>query len=120
MKNLKPYLPSLGMVAVVVLQALYAAYTDGALTTVELLNVVIALLGAVALYIVPNVQGAGWLKPLTAALTAALLVVVNGLTDVGMTPQLWIMAVIQFFGGLGIVIGTNRYAPKHAPLDQAA
>jgi hypothetical protein len=112
MNALKPYLPSLGMILAAVLQALYAALDDGKVSSQELLTLFIALLGAVTLYIVPKVQGATWLKPLVAGLTAAGVAGQTAYADGHLSAQDYVTVLIQLLVGFGIVLGTNRHVPE--------
>lgn len=113
--DIKQVLPLLGAVLLAVLQALQAAYSDGAVSLVEALNLGIVLGGAVVTYVIPNVSGsvAGWLKPLITAATAGVLVLVNALQDAGVTEQTWVMVAIQVIGAVVVVAPVNKYAPKH-------
>lgn len=119
MTSIKQYLPILGMVLAAVLNVLYLALQDGALSAVEILNLVIALCGAIVLYVVPRFPGLTWLKPLTAAVTAAVMVLIDAIQGGGITQSTWVMAAIQFLVGLGIVAATNSnvplYTARHAP-----
>lgn len=111
MKALKQYLPLFGMVLAVVLQALYTSIQDGALSLTEFLTIAIALTGAIATYVVPRLEGATWLKPLTAGVTAALVFLISALVDGTISAQEWTMCAIQVLAGLGIVAVTNSNVP---------
>lgn len=112
---IKEYLPVLGMLLATVLQVLYVALQDNVVTGVEALNLFIALVGAVTLYVVPRFPGVLWLKPVVAAITAALMVFADAMLSVGISPQTWVMAGIQFLVGLGIVAATNKNVPLTLP-----
>lgn len=111
---LKQYLPVIGMVIAAVLNVLYVAYADNTITLYEALNLVVALLGAIATYVVPRAPGIMWLKPAVAAATAALMVIVDAVASAGVNSQTWVMAAIQAFVGLGIVAATNKNVPLTA------
>jgi hypothetical protein len=117
---IKQYLPVLGMVLAAVLNVLYVAYADNTITLYEGLNLILAVLGAVTLYVVPRAPGVLWLKPAVAAATAALMVVVDAVASSGINSQTWIMAGIQALVGLGIVAATNKNVPLTQPLPKAA
>ena len=119
---LRQYLPILGMVLVVVLQAVYTAFNDSKLSPVELLNIMLALAGAITVYVVPKLAGLIWLKPLVAAVTAALMVFLDAFSKepFAVSPQTWIMAAIQFLVGLGIVAYGNRDVPLTSTPARAA
>lgn len=114
MRALKQYLPVFGMVLAVVLQALYVAFQDGRLSLSEFLTLAVALAGAIATYVVPRLPSVNWLKPATAGVTAALVFLVSTVSD-GISPQDWIMTVIQLLAGLGIVAATNKHVPLTEP-----
>lgn len=113
MEKIKPYLPALGMVLATVLGTLYSAVADNVLTLTEALSLVISVLGAVTTYIVPRLQSAPWLKTLIAGLTAALVFAVSALVDGIVSPQEWVMILIQLLAGLGIVATTSKNAPLY-------
>ena len=110
MNKLKQYLPLFGMVLAVVLQALYVALQDNRLSLAEGLAFAITLCGAITTYVVPRLASLTWLKPATAAVTAALVFLTSAIAD-GISPQDWIMTAIQALVGLGVVAATNKHVP---------
>ena len=117
MKALKQYLPVLGMILAVVLQALWIAFQDGRLSLTEFLTVAIALVGAITTYVVPRLQGALWLKTALAGITAVLVFLVSAVVDGSISPQEWIQTAIQLLAGLGIVAATNKHVPVTPAVD---
>lgn len=111
MKALKQYLPALGMVLATVLGVLWAAVADNQLSLTEFLTIVISLVGALTTYVVPRLESALWLKTALAGVTAALVFAVSALVDGVVTPQEWVMVLIQLLAGLGIVAVTNKNVP---------
>ena len=111
MKAVKQYLPVLGMVLAVILNALYVAFQDGRLSLTEFLSIAIALAGAITTYVVPRLQNAQWLKTLCAGVTAALVFAVSALVDGSISGQEWVMVLIQLLAGLGIVAATSKHVP---------
>lgn len=89
-----------------------AAITDDVVTTLEVVNVAIALITAVGVYLVPNLPaGPGaYLKALVAFLGAGLAALVTvlgsgGLGDVH--PSAWITVVLAALGGVGVYVLPN-------------
>lgn len=115
MKALKQYLPVLGMVLATVLGTLYTAVADSRLDLTEALTLAISLCGALTTYVVPRLQSAMWLKLAVSGVTAALVFAVSALVDGAISPQEWVMIVIQLLAGLGIVAATNKYVPVTPP-----
>lgn len=109
--NIKQYLPVFGMLFAAVLQALYTAVGDNRLTTVEVLTLFLALTGAVTTYVVPRLESATWLKPVTAGATAAGVAAVAGLSDGALSAQDWVTVGIQLLVGFGVVFATNKEVP---------
>lgn len=110
----RPYLPALGSVVMVLLAALAAALTDGQIYISEVVALVVAGLGAVLTYVVPNVQGVTWLKPAVTAAAAAFNALQGYLTD-GLTSQEITLVLIAGLGSVVAVSATNKYAPVHVP-----
>ena len=109
--NIKQYLPVFGMLLAAVLQALYTAVGDNRLTMVEVLTLFLALTGAVTTYVVPRLESATWLKPVTAGATAAGVAAVAGLSDGALSAQDWVTVGIQLLVGFGVVFATNKEVP---------
>lgn len=108
---LKQYLPVLGMVLAAVLQTFMVAATDGKLSLTDFLTVAIAFLGALTTYVVPRLERFPWLKPVVAALTAALVFLVSALVDDHISVDEWMNTVVQLIAGLGIVAVGNKHVP---------
>jgi hypothetical protein len=89
-----------------------AAITDDVVTTLEVVNVAIALVTAVGVYLVPNLPaGPGaYLKAAVAFLGAGLAALVTvlgsgGLADVH--PSAWITVFLAALGGVGVYVLPN-------------
>lgn len=111
---LKQYLPLLGAVFVVVLQSVYSALADDVLSTVEILNVIIALTAALTTYVIPRLEGGlAWAKPAVSAVAAGVMVLVDALSGSAgsITSATWVMALIQLVLGSGLVLLTQSNVP---------
>lgn len=99
-----------------------AAAANGHLTATVEVNVVLALLSALAVYAAPNVTGApGWLggaytKVVLAAATAAATMLATYLASAGslhaITPQEWTQIAFALLGALGVGVWPNVGAPR--------
>jgi hypothetical protein len=112
MKTLRQYLPSLGMAFAAVLSILYTAFQDNVLSLTEVLNLLIASVGAFVTFILPRLEGVQWLKVVCSAVTAGLVFLVSAFADnQGMSSQEWVMLGIQVLVGLGVVAGFTKDVP---------
>lgn len=113
MKTLKPYLPVIGMILATVLQALISV-VDGGVTSAEVLTVVLAGLGAFAVYAVPALAQFPWMKTVISALFAAAVVLNDALTNGGtLDAQVFLTAAVALIMGLGVVAKTQKYTPSY-------
>ena len=102
------YAKAIGFVITTVIAALAGALTDNSITQPELINVVVLGLGAILVYIVPNLDaGIGrYLKLFIAGLTAALVLLSSALTD-GVTIAEWLQITLAFLGAFGVYAVPN-------------
>lgn len=100
---------ALGMVLVAVLTYIWAALTDGGVDRQEWIVATYTLVGAVGVYIVPNLSvGVGrYAKGIVAVLTAGLavlqVVVVGGLTQAEL-----IEVVLAGLAAIGLTVGVRN------------
>ena len=106
------YTKAVVAIVAAVLVVLGAAITDDVVTTLEAVNVAIAFVTAVGVYLVPNLpSGPGaYLKAVVAFLGAggAALVTVlgsGGLADVH--PSAWVTVFLAALGGVGVYVLPN-------------
>lgn len=120
MTDIRPYLPVIGMILATVLQALIGVVNDG-LTTPELFTVVLAGLGAFAVYVVPALAQFPWLKTVVSAVTAAVVVLNDALTGGGhIDTQVLLTAAVALIMGLGVVAKTQKFTPSYRAAHAAA
>lgn len=110
---MKLYAKSLLYVLLAVAGVLVAALSDNVVTTPELVNIGIIGVGAVGVYLVPNLPaGPGrWFKTGVAFVVAALVALASFLSD-GITPAEWLQVAVAAFAGIGVYI-----IPNEAPID---
>jgi hypothetical protein len=113
MDQVKQYLPVLLTVLAAVGSLFATAAADNILTLDEQGNLLLALLGAIALYVVPRLSTLTWLKPLVAGLTAALQFAISVWGD-GVSMTEWTQIALTFLGGLGVLL-TNKFVPLTQP-----
>lgn len=106
---MKLYAKSLLYVLLAVAGVLVTAMADDIVTTAEIVNVGIIGLGAVGVYLVPNLPTgvAKYGKTAVAFLTAALVALTSFLTD-GITTSEWLQIAIAAFAGIGVYIVPNE------------
>lgn len=107
-------LPSAYAKAVVAILAavagvLAAALTDDVVTQLELANIGVALLTAVGVYLVPNLDKSvgHWLKAIVAVLGTALQALVPFLAEGRITTSGWILVFVAALGAVGVGIVPN-------------
>jgi hypothetical protein len=103
------YAKALMYIALTAVGFLATALTDNALSTEEVLNLAIMVIGAVGVYAVPNLPE-GWRsysKTIIAAVTAGLVALLSFLTD-GVTAAEWMQVVVAAFAGVGVFIAPNQ------------
>jgi len=118
---LKQYTKALIYIALAAVGFLVTALSDDVLTLEEVLNLVVIVLGAVAVYLVPNLQaGPGaYLKAFVAFLTAGIVALLSFLTG-GVTLSEWLQVLIAAFAGIGVFIVPNeRPSAVERPLYRA-
>lgn len=99
-----------------VLTVFAAALTDSVVSVVELANVGVALLTAVAVYWVPNAP-VGWrqyAKAAVAVLGTALQALVPFLMTGVVTPAQWLLVLLAGIGVLGVGVVPNSPDPSRA------
>lgn len=93
--------------------AIVALTGDNAFSAVELINIAIALVGAVGVYYVPNAPSGPVAKAVVATLMAVLTLAVELIAG-GMTLSEWLQLAIAAVGALGVYGVTNRPpSPAH-------
>lgn len=101
------YLKAFAAMVGAVLAALLSVNSDNVLEPGEVVQVFLMGLGALAVYVVPNLPGYSVAKAVVAALTAGLTVLAAALTDaVGeswdITSSEWLMVVIAAGTAVGV------------------
>jgi hypothetical protein len=106
--NASIYGKSITYIALTAVAFLVTALADNNLSTEELLNLVVVVLGAIAVYAVPNLpEGfAKYAKTGVAFLTAAIIAALSFLTD-GVTTTEWLQIVLAAFTAIGVYIVPN-------------
>lgn len=106
---MKLYAKSLLYVLLAVAGVLVTALSDDTVTTSELVNLAVIGVGAVGVYLVPNLPTgvAQYGKTAVAFVTAALVAVLSFLSD-GITPSEWLQIAIAAFAGIGVYIVPNE------------
>lgn len=87
---------------------LVAALSDNVVTVSELVNVAIAIVTAIGVYLVPNLAdgAARYLKFGVAIVGAALVALSSALTD-GVTISEWLQILLAALAAIGVVIVPN-------------
>jgi uncharacterized membrane protein YhhN len=105
MKNIKAW----GQLAVAILAAIYAALTDGTITTQEWIVVAGTGVGAFGVWLVPNLEGGvghyakGFVSFMTAGLPVLYVVIPGGLTQAET-----IEVVLAGLAAIGFVVGKGE------------
>ena len=117
---LKQYLPVIALVVASLLSALQAASSDNVITGTELVNLIVATLGAIVLYVVPRLPGrVGYvLKTIVVFLIAALQALVSVMSD-GVTLNEWTMIGLTALAAIGVAAST-KYVPETVPVQANA
>lgn len=112
---LKQYSKAIIYIALAAVGFLVTAISDNALSTEELLNLVVVVLGAVGVYLVPNLdRGVGaYAKTIIAFLTAAVVALLSFLSG-GVTTAEWLQVILAAFTGIGVYIVPNEDATAAA------
>lgn len=91
---------------------LVALTGDGAFSDVELINVAIAVVGAVGVLYVPNAPNGPVAKLVVSALMAVLTLAVNLIAD-GVTISEWLQLVMAALGAIGVYAIPNLPRAAH-------
>lgn len=116
---LRQYFPILGLVLASVISVFVTASTDNVITATELGNIVLALLGAVALYVVPRLPGSAgyYTKTAITVLTAVAQGVLSFMSD-GITMNEWAQVALTVLAAVGVV-ATTKFVPEMEPVNKA-
>jgi FtsH-binding integral membrane protein len=118
------YLKSALMVLAAALGALVAALSDNRLTQPEIINVVLAVLGAAVVFTAPNIPDAMYVKWALAALTAAATAVATFLGADGSIAQItasqWLQVALAVLAAIGIAGSTAVDVQRLRSADPAA
>lgn len=96
------------------LSALMVGLTgDSHFSTVEIINVAIAVVGAIGVYYVPNAPNGPVAKSVVAALMAVLTLAVNLIAG-GLTLTEWIQLAVAGFSAIGVYAVRNDATPTPA------
>lgn len=114
--NITHYAKSLLYIALAVVGVLVTALADDLLTVDELVNVAIIGVGAITVYLVPNLpEGVGrYAKVLVTFAVAALVALQSFLTD-GITTTEWLQIAVAAFAGIGVYVIPNEPARDFIP-----
>jgi len=114
--NITHYAKSLLYIALAVVGVLVTALADDVLTVDELVNVGIIGVGAITVYLVPNLPaGVGqYAKVIVTFIVAALVALQSFLTD-GITTTEWLQIAVAAFAGIGVYIIPNEPAREFVP-----
>lgn len=115
------YAKAAAALAATVLSCVLAALTgDGSIDPTEWINVIIAGVGVVSVYVVPNVASgiAQYAKLAVSALTAVLVLAQSMISD-GISGTEWIQLALAALGALGVVAlpGPVTVAGRHVAAD---
>jgi len=107
--NITHYAKALLYIALAVVGVLVTALADDALSVDELVNVAIIGVGAVAVYLVPNLpSGAGAILKTIVAFLVAGLVALQSFLSGGITTTEWLQVAVAAFAGIGVYIVPNE------------
>lgn len=103
------YTKAVVAIVAAVLVVLGAALTDDTVSQLELVQIAIALVTAVSVYLVPNLDAGTrrYAKGGVAFLGAGLAALVTVLSD-GVTYSEWVTVALAAIGAVGVVILPNR------------
>lgn len=106
---IKMYAKALIYIALAAVAFLVTALSDSVLALDEILNLVIVVLGAVGVYLVPNLdQGVGaYAKTIIAFVTAGIVALLSYLTG-GVSVTEWLQVILAAFAGIGVYIVPNE------------
>ncbi|SDG21252.1 hypothetical protein [Microbacterium sp. 77mftsu3.1] len=103
------YAKSIVYIALTAVMFLVTALSDDALSVEELLNLAVAVIGAVVVYLVPNFSTAvgKYAKTIATAATAGILLAISFLTD-GISLVEWMQIGIASLAAIGVYIVPNE------------
>lgn len=109
--NITHYAKALLYIALAVVGVLVTALADEQLTVDELVNVAIIGVGAITVYLVPNLpSGIGaYAKVIVTFVVAGLVALQSFLTD-GITTTEWLQIAVAAFAGIGVYVIPNEPA----------
>lgn len=106
---IKLYAKAIAYIALAAVTFLVTALSDNRIDLSELINLGIILVGAIGVYLVPNLEG-GWrryAKSVTAFAAAGLVVLLSFLSG-GVTLAEWLQVGIAALAGIGVTIVPNE------------
>lgn len=120
-RSLAGYTKAIVAIIAAVLVVLGAALTDQAVTQIELVQIGIAFVTAVGVYLVPNLTAgpARYAKSAVGFAGAGLAVLVTVLAD-GVTYSEWITVVLAGLGAVGVTVLPNATRVRILPVDPPA
>ncbi len=106
--NIGQYGKAITYIALAAVAFLTTALTDNELSTEELLNLVVVVLGAIGVYAIPNFPEsvARYAKTGVAFLTAGVIAGLSFYTD-GVTTTEWLQIILAAFAAVGVYIVPN-------------
>jgi hypothetical protein len=117
--NIGHYAKAITYIALATAAVLVTALTDNQVTIEELINILIALAGAVIVYLVPNLEdGPGqYLKTIMTFGIAAGIAIASFLSG-GVTLSEWVQVAIAAFAGIGVYVVPNEPPVAFAELGE--
>lgn len=120
---LAQYAKAIASIIAAALAVLVTAVTDGVLTPLETATLAVAVVTAIGVYLIPNLDAgaqryAKGITAFTGAGLAALVVILSGAlgwADVSLSD--WLTVILAALGGVGVVVvpnATDGDFPKHA------
>jgi hypothetical protein len=107
--NITHYAKSLLYIALAVVGVLVTALADDVLTVDELVNVAIIGVGAITVYLVPNLpEGPGRYAKVTVTFIVAGLVALQSFLTGGITTTEWLQIAVAAFAGIGVYVIPNE------------
>lgn len=102
------YAKSIVYIALTAVMFLVTALSDDALSVEELLNLAVAVVGAIVVYLVPNFPSTvgRYAKTIATAVTAGILLAISFLTD-GISLVEWMQIGIAALAAVGVYIVPN-------------
>ncbi len=90
-----------------ILASLVGAFTDGGISTVEIINVVVIGAGAANIFAAKNVPGAKYTKAILAVITAVAVLLVSVVSG-GIVTSEWLQLGVTALGALGVYQIPNK------------